>query len=187
MQTTNLGFLARRIRFPDQEPFDLEFLFSDAMGFIPVNLSLENCTIGQAHRGNALPFAPATRSVNFLQARKLSNRTSAGDSFPLLDFAENLESRHARSLGCVWKLHRCGVLENEQSAAVGTYGQQNSQSKQAGKKQLALPLRKTVALEIGKHPQPRGGASRHEHEILVYLHAVVCGTFVGNEVLRQQV
>src|SRR2546426_8232836 len=68
MQTTNLGFLARRIRFPDQEPFDLEFLFSDAMGFIPVNLSLENCTIGQAHRGNALPFAPATLPIDFLQA-----------------------------------------------------------------------------------------------------------------------
>jgi hypothetical protein len=71
--------------------FNLEFLSAHAVRFVPVDLSLSDQTIGQAHSGNALELSPPSGALLLAQASDVANPTTCGDGFHAVDFSADRE------------------------------------------------------------------------------------------------
>jgi hypothetical protein len=66
--------------------FNFQFLFANAMGFIPVQFRPTNIAAMKTDLSNFLHFAPTTKTLLFSKPHNISNFSGNGYRFDLLDF-----------------------------------------------------------------------------------------------------
>ena len=77
--------------------FDLVFFRADAVGLVPMDLSLAYRTIAEAHGGVTFELAPAAFAVNLAKTFALPDRGSRCDCLYAADRAEDFEAHRSRS------------------------------------------------------------------------------------------
>lgn len=89
-----------------------EFALPNALGFVPMNFSKSNLTIGQANRSNAFQFTPTALSVLLMQTSNITNRIAYSNNLNVSDVAKDLKI-HEKILAC-WETdckHELGVKD----------------------------------------------------------------------------
>jgi hypothetical protein len=74
-----------------QKPLDLHAPFPDAVGFVPVKLSIAYRTIGKANPGHTLELAPATSTILPPKSLDLPDPEPDGHDLDGLDLSYDLE------------------------------------------------------------------------------------------------
>jgi len=78
-----------------ERPFELEFFLSDAMCFVPVDLSFANRTIRQTDRGVPLHLAPLSLTIQPSESTTISEASTSRDRFDCLDLTDDLKFQRA--------------------------------------------------------------------------------------------
>lgn len=78
-----------------QSLLDLEFLFDDAMCFVPVDFCVVGGAVFQANGRPTFKFAPIAWAVLFTKTRQVTNASAFGDDLNVGYLADDLEVQAA--------------------------------------------------------------------------------------------
>jgi hypothetical protein len=76
---------------PSQVPFELDFLFPEAMSFVPMDLSFTDDPTVKFDGALAFQFSPMRSTVDLVQPVDVLDTMSLGDDLNFLDLPDDLE------------------------------------------------------------------------------------------------